>query len=89
VRASATFGQKTRRSRSGPVLRVGDRYFAWAHTVDLPLEVDPRGLGGMDEPFDGVVEIWWDSMDRKSRCSTPHMLPRARYPCLRHLVLRV
>lgn len=34
-----------------------------SHTLDLPVSEDPRGLQGMKEPFDGVVEIWWESID--------------------------
>ncbi len=34
-----------------------------SHTINIPITDDPRGLQGMDEPFDGVAEICWDSME--------------------------
>lgn len=34
------------------------------HTIDFKLDPDPRGLQGMAEPFDGVVEIAWESLEQ-------------------------
>lgn len=34
------------------------------HLIDFKLDPDPRGLQGMAEPFDGVVEIAWGSLEK-------------------------
>lgn len=34
------------------------------HLIDFNLDPDPRGLQGMAEPFDGVVEIAWESLEK-------------------------
>lgn len=44
-----------------PVLKA--KRYVQSHVLDVPLGDDPRGLAGMSEVFDGVVEIWWDSLE--------------------------
>ncbi|WP_229052378.1 EthD domain-containing protein [Aeromicrobium sp. Leaf350] len=38
------------------------RYFQ-NHTVDHPLNEDLRASRGAPEPYDGVVELWFESLD--------------------------
>ena len=41
--------------------------YVQSHTLDVPPVEDPRGLQGMSEPFDGVVEIWYESLEELLR----------------------
>jgi uncharacterized protein (TIGR02118 family) len=44
-----------------PALRV--KRYVQTHTLDTPLNEVMRDSRGGGEPYDGVVEIWWDSVE--------------------------
>lgn len=43
------------------VLRI--RRYVQVHTLDHPVQEALRASRGGPEPFDGVAELWWDSVD--------------------------
>lgn len=43
---------------------AGVTRYVQSHRIDFMLDPDPRGLQGMAEPFDGVVEIAWESLEQ-------------------------
>ena len=52
----------------GPLVRshaatLGIRRYVQTHTDDLPLTDALRATRGAPEPYDGVAELWWDSVD--------------------------
>jgi uncharacterized protein (TIGR02118 family) len=48
-------------ARHADTLRIG-RYVQ-THTVDVPVNAALQATRGGPEPYDGVAEIWWDSVD--------------------------
>ena len=44
-----------------PALRV--KRYVQTHTIDTPFNEVLRESRGGGEPYDGVVEIWWDSIE--------------------------
>lgn len=56
------------RERHGPLVKeratvLGIRRYVQVHTFDSPLnEALARSRGIVEEPFDGVAEIWWEDM---------------------------
>lgn len=56
--------------RNLPALRV--RRYVQTHTIDTPFNEVLRESRGGGEPYDGVVELWWDSVeDLEAAFSTP------------------
>ena len=56
-----------------PTLRV--KRYVQTHTLDTPFNEVLRESRGGGEPFDGVVEIWWDSIEElEAAFSTPEGL---------------
>ena len=53
-----------------PALRV--KRYVQTHTIDTPFNDVLRESRGGGEPYDGVVEIWWDSVEElEAAFSTP------------------
>jgi uncharacterized protein (TIGR02118 family) len=48
-------------ARHAGVLRI--RRYVQTHTLDTPYAEALRATRGTGEPFDGVAELWWDSLD--------------------------
>ena len=48
-------------SRYSTVLRI--RKYVQVHTIEDPLNEEFRNSRGMAEPYDGVAELWWDSLE--------------------------
>jgi uncharacterized protein (TIGR02118 family) len=46
---------------AAPALRV--RRYVQSHALEHPLNVSLRGGRGAPEPYDGVAELWWDSVE--------------------------
>ena len=44
-----------------PALRV--KRYVQTHTIDTPFNEVLRESRGGDEPYDGVVELWWDRVE--------------------------
>ena len=44
-----------------PALRV--KRYVQTHTIDTPFNDVLRESRGGGEPYDGIVEIWWDSIE--------------------------
>ena len=42
---------------------LGIRRYVQVHTLDVPVNGALRAPRGGPEPFDGVAELWWDSVD--------------------------
>ena len=54
--------------RHGPLVKsfaktVGARRYVQSHTFQTPLDQAARGLRGTAEPYDGITEMWWDSVE--------------------------
>lgn len=49
---------------------LGARRYVQAHTVQPELNVALAGTRGTAEAFDGLAEIWWDSLDAFLAAST-------------------
>jgi uncharacterized protein (TIGR02118 family) len=49
--------QRYWRDTHGPLVRAA------AHALEHPLNVSLRGGRGAPEPYDGVAELWWDSVE--------------------------
>lgn len=49
---------------------LGMRKYVQSHLVDLPANEALRSSRGMLPPFDGIAEIWWDSLDEMLLAST-------------------
>ena len=52
----------------GPLVRdaaraIRARRYVQSHTLDTPLNAVLAASRGMGEAFDGITEVWWDSMD--------------------------
>ena len=60
--------QRYWRERHGPLVResakaLGIRRYVQVHTLDMPVnDALRRGRGG-PEPYDGVAELWFDSLE--------------------------
>ena len=48
-------------ARHAGVLRI--RRYVQTHTLDTPYGEALRATRGTGEPFDGVAELWWESLD--------------------------
>jgi uncharacterized protein (TIGR02118 family) len=48
-------------ARHAGVLRI--RRYVQTHTLDTPVAEALRATRGTGEPFDGVAELWWESLD--------------------------
>ncbi len=42
---------------------LGANRYIQVHTIDDPVYKSSREARGMTEPFDGVAELWWDSLE--------------------------
>ena len=42
---------------------IGARRYIQSHTVDTPVNDALAEARGMGEPYDGITEVWWDSLD--------------------------
>lgn len=47
--------------KNGEVLRI--RRYVQVHTLDEPANEALRGGRGGPEPYDGIAELWWDSVE--------------------------
>jgi len=47
--------------RHAPMLRI--RRYVQVHTLDHPVQDALRASRGGPEAFDGVAELWWDSLE--------------------------
>lgn len=52
----------------GPLARgllepLGARRYVQTHTLDTDLNAALAGTRGTSEPYDGLAEVWWDSLD--------------------------
>jgi uncharacterized protein (TIGR02118 family) len=45
----------------GHAAAIGMRRYVQSHTLDTPLNDAVAGARGAPEPYDGVMEGWWDS----------------------------
>ena len=48
-------------ARYAGVLRI--RRYVQTHTLDTPYAEVLRATRGTGEPFDGIAELWWESLD--------------------------
>jgi uncharacterized protein (TIGR02118 family) len=60
--------QRYWRHTHGPLVRsyaglLGIRRYVQTHTIDDAVNEALRASRGGPEPFDGVAELWWDSVD--------------------------
>jgi hypothetical protein len=65
--------------------RLGILRYTQTHRLDEPLNAlmaAPRGA--MEEPYDGVAEVWWDSEDVVSQASSTEAGQRANAELLAH-----
>ena len=57
------------RDQHGPLVafhqtRLGIQRYTQSHRLDDPLnDALARARGGMEPPYDGVAELWWESAD--------------------------
>ena|SRR5438876_10795027 len=42
---------------------LGARRYVQTHTLDTDLNARLAGARGTDEAYDGLAEVWWDSLD--------------------------
>ncbi|MEQ9801036.1 MAG: EthD domain-containing protein [Salinisphaeraceae bacterium] len=52
----------------GPLVKsvakqIGARRYVQSHKLDTPVNEQLREARGMPEPYDGITEVWWNSMD--------------------------
>lgn len=52
----------------GPLVKslaeaIGARRYVQSHTLDTPVNDALAEARGMGEPYDGITEVWWDSLD--------------------------
>ena len=47
--------------RHAKALRI--RRYVQLHTLDDPINAALQASRGAEEPYDGVAELWWDSLD--------------------------
>ncbi len=61
----------------GPLVRsvadaIGAVRYVQSHTVAPELNVLLRGSRGAEEPYDGITEVWWESLaDLEASMQTP------------------
>lgn len=61
----------------GPLVRslakaIRAKKYIQSHTLDTPLNAQFVASRSMSEPFDGITEVWWDSLeDLVAASSTP------------------
>lgn len=77
--------QRYWRETHAPLVReragvLGIRRYVQAHTIATPLDDALRdSRGGSVEPYDGVAELWWESVDElAASMSTPEGAQAAR-----------
>jgi hypothetical protein len=64
------------RRKHGPLVAgCGDalhvRRYVQVHTLDDPANAEgAQARGGMELPYDGVAELWWDTWDQLNDCMT-------------------
>jgi len=56
------------RDEHGPLVRsvkddIGVARYVQSHTINTPINEVIRQSRGALEPFDGVAELWWDSLE--------------------------
>ena len=57
-------------ARHAGVLRI--RRYVQTHAIDTPYNAALRATRGTAEPYDGVAELWWESVDELAAAtSTP------------------
>ena len=42
---------------------IGARRYVQSHTLETPLNEQLAQSRGMGEAYDGITEVWWDSLD--------------------------
>jgi uncharacterized protein (TIGR02118 family) len=52
----------------GPLVReqaklMGAKHYVQSHTVDTPFNQLAQQIRGTQPPYDGLTELWWDSME--------------------------
>ena len=55
-------------ARHANVLRI--RRYVQTHTLDTPYADALRATRGTSEPYDGVAELWWDSLEDLAATTT-------------------
>jgi uncharacterized protein (TIGR02118 family) len=60
--------QRYWRKRHGPLVRqhveaLRVRRYVQSHTLDVPANDALRQSRGTDMPYDGVAEVWWESLE--------------------------
>ena len=71
VRRRADFSPKDFYQRwlsHGPLVRdlaeaIHARRYIQSHTIDTPLNEQFAQSRGMGQPYDGITEVWWDTLD--------------------------
>ncbi len=69
--------QRYWRETHGPIVRahaaeLGIRRYVQLHTSETPTNDALRASRGGPQPFDGIAELWWDSLaDLQARLATP------------------
>jgi uncharacterized protein (TIGR02118 family) len=64
------------RDQHGPLVafhqtRLGIQRYTQSHRLDDPLnDAMARARGGMEPPYDGVAELWWESADSLAAATT-------------------
>jgi len=66
--------QRYWRERHGPLVRrhaevLRIRRYVQTHTLDHPMNTVLAGRRGTPEAFDGIAELWWDSVDELAAAS--------------------
>jgi uncharacterized protein (TIGR02118 family) len=46
------------------------RHYVQVHTIDHPINQALRDSRGGPEPYDGVAELWWDSLEELAQAMT-------------------
>jgi uncharacterized protein (TIGR02118 family) len=59
------------REDHGPLVRsfqgiLGFRRYAQLHRLDTPFDGALRASRGAAEPYDGIAQVWWDSLEAMS-----------------------
>src|SRR5688500_4318048 len=61
----------------GPLVRgfaeaIRARKYIQSHTLQTDMNESLRASRGMEEPYDGITEVWWDSVaDLQAAFATP------------------
>jgi uncharacterized protein (TIGR02118 family) len=76
--------QRIWREEHAPLVRrhaavLGIRRYVQVHTLATPLDAALRGSRGAPEPYDGVAELWFESLEAMTaRLATPEAQAAAR-----------